>query len=161
MNVNQVPEGKRLLVARLLHAGCALVALWYCVIGAVLALMRHVPLLKWEGMLGQPLPVPKAVLYVAGALLTPLLLALLRAVTGSGRPAYEEGSREPVSDQAFGRWMNRQMLLYFFADTPATAALLVVVLFGAMPLLWIVSAETALMLLFYMPKARDLDPEAF
>ncbi len=160
VNLKEVPRDKRLLVARLLCLASAMVAVWYCVVAAISPLSQHVSLLRWQGTMGRPLPIPQALLLVAGGLLTPLVVTFARAVTGAGRPAYDEGSREAVSNAAFGRWLNRQIVYYGVAGLPAVGALALGVLYGAEPLVWLVAAETSFMFLLYMPRARDLDPEA-
>ncbi len=65
-----------------------------------------------------------------------------------------------MSNEAFSAWFGRQVLYYGFSGTPVVAGLALAWLYGAQPPLWLVAAETSFMQLVYMPKARDLDPEA-
>lgn len=89
----------------------------------------------------------------AYAFVAPVVLIVLRAfvvgpVDGGAGPVDVQPQDEGVAVQT---WLSRQVLFFAFADALPLVAFFQVLVWGSMPLLWLVSAEYVLVMLFYFP----------
>lgn len=112
-------------------------------------------LLNWHGFLDWPLPVARSVLLPAVGVAVMVLLVIWHFLIG-GPPAVSEPEEGPDAP-ALRDWFRRQVLFAAFADMLIALAFVSALLLGTVPLLWMVSVETAVVLLFYLPSSDVLE----
>ncbi|MFO7959284.1 MAG: hypothetical protein R6X33_19545 [Candidatus Brocadiia bacterium] len=127
--------------------------------GYFLARSQGASLLNWNGFLDWPLPVARSVLLPAVGVAVMVLLVVWHLLIG-GPPAAVEGGEGP-GEPALREWFRRQVLFAAFADMLVALAFVSALLLGTVLLLWMVSVETAVVLLFYLPSSDDLEPTQF
>lgn len=138
---------------RLVWFGMLTTPLFYCFIASVLAVREGVSPLDWGGFQGHAPPVQAKVLLPAAAVLVPIVLALVRVLAfgpvGGGPDAFAAAPEEGV---ALGRMLRRQALFLALAEVVPTLAVVHVLLWGMMPLLWLVSVEYMVVVAFCFPR---------
>jgi hypothetical protein len=139
---------------RLLWLGMITSPIFYCIIALIIAMQQGVSPLEWSGFQKQAPPVPGSILLPVAAflgLVVPLLLRmLLLRSAGVGADAF---AVEPEDEEeVLGRMMGRQILLMGLADVLPTLAMIYVLLWGMMPVLWVVVGEYVVTMAFCFPR---------
>ena len=138
--------------ARLIWFGVITSPLFYCFIAFIVVMQQGVSALEWGGFLGEAPPVRATVLLPACALLVPILLALLRAVVVAPVAGGTDALRPQDEPAVLRKWLTRQLVFLGLADVLPTLAVIHVLLWGTMPLLWLVGGEYVVVMAFYFPR---------
>ncbi|MFW6189765.1 MAG: hypothetical protein ACOC7T_04950 [Planctomycetota bacterium] len=150
-------RGVGLLPARLAWGVVAASGIVLSLVATILPLMENSSPLDWNGLMGVHLPVGRSVLMVAGGIVTPVVVLILRAVTGGLAPP---SSRDETSPRPSREWLRSALFFLACVDAIPTAAFVAALIFGTVPLLWLVTGEVFVMLMFYMPRTADFDRRA-
>ena len=148
-----------LLTARVLWLAVLISGLVLSGAGYFLARSQGASLLNWHGFLDWPLPVERWVLLPAVGVAVMVLLVIWHFLIG-GPAAAGEGEEAP-DEPTLREWFRRQVLFAAFADMLVALAFVSALLLGTVLLLWMVSVETAVVLLFYLPSSDALEPTQF
>ncbi len=145
--------------ARLIWAAVAFGPILYVAVVTFLASRGTEDLLAWRGFVGPPVPMGGLLAAAIGAVVAPVVIVAARAFID--RRLNEVPQEQDVCVSVANGWMQRQLVFLMIADLPCTGALFYTIMWGTVPLLWVVAAETVLLMLFYLPRRADLEPNHF
>jgi len=142
--------------ARIVWLAVVLAAPIYCAVVLLLARQHGGPVIDWPGLMGGAAPAGGFGVLAPYAFMAPLMLLILRsAIVGppGGMAAPIGAQPDPQDEAAVMRdWLRRQVLFLVLADALPVLVLLRVLVWGSVPLLWLVSAEYVVVMLFYFPR---------
>jgi hypothetical protein len=115
-------------------------------------------IMGWRGFLSKEIPVSNPAVAVGFGLLTLAFIAASRALTRPLRTgwAIRPSSREEAPEARFGGFLRRQLIFAGVCELPLIVSLVLALLFGTVVTLWVVSAEHALLMAYYMPRRSKM-----